>query len=92
MSEFWFGTNDFSRFELRDMSSAAHTYGKPIVAAEAFTSEPAFAKWQEHPFALKSLADAAFCEGINKLVIHRYAHQPCESVAGHDHGPIWPRV
>src|SRR5206468_10745720 len=48
MSEFWFGTNDFSSFELRDMTSAAHTYGKLIVAAEAFTSEPAFAKWQEH--------------------------------------------
>jgi len=42
------------------------------VAAEAFTSEPAYAKWQEHPFALKPLADAAFCEGINRLVFQRF--------------------
>jgi hypothetical protein len=76
MTEFWYGTNDFSKFELRSMPSAAHTYGKSIIAAEAFTSEPAFAKWNEHPFALKPLGDAAFCEGVNRLVFHRYAHQP----------------
>lgn len=76
MAEFWLGANDFSTFECREMPSAAHTYGKRIVAAEAFTSYPEYAKWQNHPFSLKPLGDAAFCEGINRLVIHRYAHQP----------------
>ena len=47
-----------------------------VVAAEAFTSYPVAAKWQNHPFSLKPLADAAFSEGINRLVFHRYAHQP----------------
>jgi hypothetical protein len=76
MAEFWFGTNDLAQFELRSMPSAAHTYGKRLVAAEAFTSEAAYSKWLEHPALLKPLADAAFCEGVNRLVIHRYAHQP----------------
>src|SRR5260221_5177197 len=76
MAEFWFGPNDLSRFELRSMPSAAHTYGKRVGAAEALTSEAAYSKWLEHPALLKPLADAAFCEGVNRLVIHRYAHQP----------------
>lgn len=89
MAEFWFGTNDLSKLDLRPMPSAAHTYGKPITAAEAFTSEPAYSKWQEYPFALKPLADAAFCEGINRLVFHRFAHQPLTNRApGMTMGPF----
>src|SRR5262249_21355876 len=39
MSEFWNERDDFSRFyRTWVMASAAHTYGKPVVAAEAFTS------------------------------------------------------
>jgi len=76
MAEFWLGASNYASFECRGMPSAAHTYGKRIVAAEAFTSYPANAKWQNHPFALKPLGDAAFCEGINRFVFHRYAHQP----------------
>ena len=76
MAEFWLEPRDYSTFQNKAMPSAAHTYGKPIVAAEAFTSYPLSAKWQNHPFSLKPLGDAAFCEGINRLVFHRYAHQP----------------
>ena len=76
MAEFWLQPRDYADFQNHAMPSAAHTYGKPIVAAEAFTSYPLSAKWQNHPFSLKPLGDAAFCEGINRLVFHRYAHQP----------------
>ncbi len=77
MAEFWLEDQlDPANFYLRPMPSAAHTNGKRITAAEAFTSYPQHSKWQIHPFALKSLADAAFCEGINRLVFHRYVHQP----------------
>ena len=76
MAEFWFEARDSSQFYLRPMPSAAHSCGKPVVAAEAFTSYPSESKWLNHPFSLKPLADAAFCEGINRLVFHRYAHQP----------------
>jgi len=77
MAEFWAEPDDNSRFHTsRSMASAAHTYGKEVIAAEAFTAYPKDAKWQNHPFSLKPLADAAFCEGINRIVFHRYAHQP----------------
>jgi hypothetical protein len=33
-------------------------------------------RWLAHPAALKTLGDWAYCEGINRLVFHRYAHQP----------------
>ena len=77
MGEFWLEIDDPSRFHVcKSMASAAHVYGKNIIPAEAFTSYPATARWQNHPGSLKPMADAAFCEGINRLVIHRYAHQP----------------
>jgi hypothetical protein len=77
MGEFWTEVEDYSRFHsCKSMASAAHVYGKPVVPAEAFTSYPATARWMNHPYSLKPLGDAAFCEGINRLVIHRYAHQP----------------
>ena len=76
MAEFWLEGNDYSTTDLHAMPSIAHTSGKQIVPAEAFTSYPADSGWREHPFILKPLADVAFCEGVNRLVIHRYAHQP----------------
>jgi hypothetical protein len=77
MSEFWNEAEDNARFHhSQTMAWAAHTSGKSVVAAEAFTAYPEAAKWQNHPFSLKPLADAAFCAGVNRLVIHRFAHQP----------------
>jgi len=59
----------------REMSSAAHVYGKRILGAEAFTSIWS-EKWLAHPANIKNLGDWAFCEGINRFVFHRYAQQP----------------
>ena len=61
-------------------TSAAHTYGRRIVNAEAFTSSDA-EKWQSYPGSIKVLGDWAFCEGINRFVFHRYAAQPWAHVA-----------
>ena len=30
----------------------------------------------EHPFSVKVYGDWAFCEGVNRFVVHRYAMQP----------------
>ncbi len=77
MSEFWNETDEDVKFHTsKCMASVAHTYGKPVVAAEAFTAWPLNGKWQNHPFTLKPLADRAFCEGVNRLVFTRFAHQP----------------
>ena len=78
MSEFWMNTPWAKEKTDRkgvQMASVAHTTGKIIVGAEAFTSDD-HEKWMQHPATIKALGDFEFCQGINRFVIHRYAHQP----------------
>ena len=79
MAEFWAWPRYNFDYSCTQMASSAHVYGKKIVGAEAFTSGFDEA-WQGHPANLKELGDWAFCEGINRLVIHRYAMQPYENI------------
>lgn len=72
--EFW-ATGDLGSIELRAGSSAAHTYGMPVISAEAFTGGPFFVGT---PWALKRRGDWAVTEGINHFVLHVYIHQPWE--------------
>ena len=72
MCEFWTNTFD-TRYSLKEATSVGHVYEKPIVAAEAFTSTES---WLFHPATMKPYGDWAFCEGVNRFVIHRYVHQP----------------
>jgi hypothetical protein len=77
MGEFWNEADEPGRFHTcRTMASAAHTFGKKVVAAEAFSAWPAESNWQEHPSALKRLADGAFCEGVNQFFLQSHALQP----------------
>ena len=82
MGEFWnglsaiFQNNLMMRRTTKLASSIAHINGQKIVGAEAYTSEPESGRWQEYPFALKAVGDKAFTEGINRMVVHRYAMQP----------------
>ncbi len=78
MGEFWHGTDIMSQFNqwgnvIKTVSSAAHTYGRNIVQAEAFTS---WNHWLEYPASLKPTGDEAFCNGLNRMVFHQYTHQP----------------
>jgi hypothetical protein len=75
--EFW---NKHSRFDdqgfdvmqlVKEISCAAHIYGKKEVQGESFTS---FLHWQEGPAELKPLADRAMCEGLNRFVYHTSPH------------------
>jgi len=68
-------TGYLGRYELRDASSAANIYGKPVTWAEAFTGGPPFIN---SPRDLKARGDWAFCEGINRFVFHVYIHQPTD--------------
>jgi hypothetical protein len=80
MGEFWMHDLHPSAMYLVDVhgaASAAHGYGKPLVAAEAFTGGGF-----ESPYALKKVADRWFAEGINRLVFHTSAHQPLDTKPG----------
>jgi alpha-L-rhamnosidase len=73
-AEFWSkagGVNsDYSVFA---SVSSAHTRGKKVVQAEAFTSY--LDAWQQHPGSMKEQGDWALCSGINRFAFHRYAAQ-----------------
>jgi len=76
MCEFWAEGYGFdTSFSCIEAVSVAHTRGRPIVAAESFTATDGEA-WRLYPGNMKPQADWAFCFGINRLVFHRYAHQP----------------
>jgi hypothetical protein len=79
-AEFWYGRDVFPEIYrswswCSNTASAAHVYGRRIIAAEAFTACPG-EDWQAHPGSLKTLGDWAFCAGINRFIFHRYAMQP----------------
>ncbi len=57
-------------------ASVAHVNGRNLVGAESFTSGPPNGRWQNHPNLLKQLGDAVWCQGVNRYIFHRYAHQP----------------
>ena len=62
----------------RIVASMAHVWGKPIVGAEAFTSYPTevSGRWLQDPYALKAQGDRVFTDGVNRMIFHRYVHQP----------------
>jgi hypothetical protein len=74
MCEFWWRGFD-TAYSVIEAASIAHTTGRTIVAAEAFTSQPG-EDWRAHPAVMKALGDWAFCTGVNRLAFHRYQHQP----------------
>jgi len=75
MSEFWATGGSQNMAKGRQMASVAHIMGDRIVGAEAFTSGDN-EQWMYHPATIKALGDYEFSQGINRFVIHRYAHQP----------------
>jgi hypothetical protein len=77
-SEFW-GGEHFSgadKLDIKRPPSSGHTYGKPIINSEAFTSQPFASKFLNDPYRLKDIGDSAFCLGVNRLVFHTYVAQP----------------
>jgi hypothetical protein len=66
------------------VSSAAHIYGKKTASAEAFTS---FRHWSDYPGNMKQAADRAFCEGINRFLMHTStATRPQDGKPGYEYG------
>ena len=71
MGEFWMNRD---KGMIASAVSAAHTYGKPVVSAESFTSQPDV-NWRGRPAMTKPSGDKAWAEGINEFMFHRFAHQ-----------------
>jgi hypothetical protein len=77
MGEFWTRSgNSVSSGNAKLPASIAHVYGRKFVGAEAFTASAENGKWQQDPFEIKAQGDAVYCSGVNRMIYHRYAHQP----------------
>lgn len=74
MGEFW---NRQKNWVTKEAASAAHIYGKKLVAAESLTG---WQNWQHGPTDFKQIFDIAFCAGLNQVVFHNFAHSP--AIAG----------
>ena len=76
MGEFWnkgFGFD--GSFSCIEATSIAHVLGKPVVAAESFTSDWGKEGYISYPGSLKNQGDWAFCTGINRFVFHTFVHK-----------------
>ncbi len=74
------------RLNLKQTSSAAHVYGKREAMAESFTQmEPDRTHWSMGPGDLKPYANDAFCEGINRIMLHQSTCQrPSDGKPGYE--------
>jgi len=70
MGEFW---NNQRFWVTKEAASGANIYGKKIVASETLTG---WNHWQHGPTDYKQLIDIAFCQGLNQLFFHTFAHNP----------------
>lgn len=103
--EFWYKHVHYNKDSIdimrvvKEVAAASHIYDKKIVEEEAFTS---FQHWQVGPFDLKPIADRAFCEGMNKVIMHGFSHSPagtgCPGFVYHagthfsDKNPCWDKI
>jgi hypothetical protein len=73
MAEFWTaGIGGISP----QVPAAARAAGKTVVGAEAFTGRPEVSQFTEDPAFLKATADRVFSQGINRMILHHWVHQP----------------
>ena len=80
MAEFWVRAlhpESMYYVDVRGAASAAHVYGKPLVATESFTGGG-----YESPYTLKKIADYWFAQGVNRIVFHTSAEQPLDTKPG----------
>ncbi len=69
--EFW-GKHNNSCYDIKEVASAAHLYGKPIASAEAYTD----VKYSQTLSYFKTLADYAYAYQLNEFMVCASAYQP----------------
>ena len=91
--EFW-AYQQTGAYDIKDCSSAAHLYGKPVASAEAMTD----AEYAHTPLDLKRVADNAFSMGAQEFVVCATPHIPYTNakkyIAGREYAinrsnPLW---
>ena len=82
MAEFWsnagLGNHNAGNIgNSRHAAYLAHVWGRRYAATESFTAGPENGgRWRTTPFSIKSQGDKVFAAGINRIIYHRFTHQP----------------
>ena len=74
--EFWCGKDKWGPVADDPIIPCSHELDQRIIGAEAFTTTPDLARWNEHPAWLKPIGDQAFCAGVNRMNLHHFVQQP----------------
>lgn len=90
MGEFWAGKRSSShpKADVGGILNCAwpgfisHVWGQRYAASESFTSDTS-SRWNRDPFAYKAQGDRVFCAGVNRIIYHRWAHQPWTNPANY---------
>ena len=80
LTEFWTTDKEIKFDHGGELVGAAWKMNAPVLEAEAFTGSPESSRWSETPFELKRMGDAAFCLGVNRMMLHQFPHQPWPGV------------
>jgi (4-O-methyl)-D-glucuronate---lignin esterase len=75
-AEFWVRNGQYDPSAVPKVVAAARQHGINDIDAEAFTAWPKDSQWSETPAKLKPIGDAAFCDGVNRFILHRFVEQP----------------
>ena len=81
MGEFWSnaasGDHCTGVGNAKYVSYLSHVWGRRYVATESFTANPSNGgRWQTTPFSIKAQGDRAYAKGVNRVIYHRFTHQP----------------
>ena len=58
-------------------ATLAHVWGRRYAATESFTASPGpGGRWRTTPYSIKAQGDKVFAAGINRIIYHRFTHQP----------------
>ena len=77
MGEFWgHAGHDGRTGNTRYAGFVSHVWGRRFAASESFTTDPKNGRWLKDAFGLKRQGDCVYAAGVNRIVYHRYAHQP----------------
>ena len=81
MGEFWSHAGDpygLGCGNSKFISYIAHVWGKKYCGTESFTASPGGnrGRWMTTPFSIKAQGDSAFANGVNRIIYHRFTHQP----------------
>ena len=80
ITEFWATGKEVTLYLGDELVGTAWKIHTPVIEAEAFTGAPEVSQWTETPFSIKHMGDAAFCLGVNRMMLHKFPHQPWPGV------------